>query len=328
MNISLLHNAKAGDDTFSPQKLTRLLKKEGGFKATYYPLKEALKDKKIFREIEKGPKMVVVAGGDGSLRKVSNRLLGSKHVIAPLPIGTANNIARSMGIFGSPEEIIAGWEKGEQRKVDMGVAEGPWGKKYFIEGLGLGLIGRAIAIIEDIDATSGRVFSTKEDKMHRDLCVMAALAHEMPPTPVKLYLEDNKTVDDYLLLEVLNINRAGPGIELAPNADPGDGQLDLVWASAHDRRTLAQSIEKCLSESNFGPTLMTRKVRKLRMAVGKCELRLDDKVVLRSEDFGKWTKDKRAKIEISVKPHALTFLVPASAKEQAPPPEKKSEKKE
>lgn len=313
-----MHNSKAGDVEFTPDKLVRMLRAEG-YKAKYFPLKQALEDARSFKAVLRRAKVIVVAGGDGSIRKVANRLAGTKHVLAPLPIGTANNIARSLGVVGSPREVIAGWKKGEERKLDLGVAKGPWGRKYFIEGLGLGLIGRTIAIIDDIDAVSGRVFSTKEDKMHRDLCVMAALAHEMPPTEVKLTVDGTKTIDDYLLLEVLNINRAGPGIELASAADPGDGRLDVVWATAQERRALSQSIEKCLSESRYGPMLTSRKVRRLKMAVGKCELRLDDKVVLRSEDFAKWTRDKRAKIEISIEPKAVTFLVPAAAPSKAPP---------
>jgi diacylglycerol kinase (ATP) len=325
MDVAVLHNAKAGDEEFSPKKLLKLLR-AGGYRATYFPLKEALKDKKLLKDALTHGKMVVVAGGDGSIRKVANRVVGSKRLIAPLPLGTANNIAHSLGVTGTPEEVIAGWENPVHRKIDLGVAKGPWGKKYFIEGVGLGLIGRAIAIIEDIDDVSGRVFSTKEDKMHRDLCVMAAVAHEMSPTQVKVVIDDNKTVDDYLLFEVLNINRAGPGIELANAADPGDGWLDLVWASAGERRKLTQSIEKCLADARHGPILPSQKVRKLRMAVGKCELRLDDKVVLRSEDFAKWTKDKRAKIEIGIEPKALEFLLPGNATPSPTPEAAKPEK--
>lgn len=318
MDVTLFHNAKAGDESFTPKKLIRLLKK-GGYRAAYYPLKEALDDKKLLKHALRGRKLTVVAGGDGSLRKIANRLADSHHAIAVLPLGTANNIASSLGIMGTPEEVIASWATARRAKIDMGVAEGPWGRKTFIEGIGLGLIGRSIAIIDDIDAASGRAFSTKEDKMHRDLCVMAALAHEMFPTTVKMDLDGNKSVDDYLLLEVLNINRAGPGIELASAADPCDGKLDLVWASAQERKAVAQSIEKCLSESRYRPLLTSRKIKRLRLAVGKCELRLDDKVVLRSEDFGKWTRDKRARIDIAVKPGAITFLLP-----EKPAPTKES----
>lgn len=308
-DVALLHNAKAGDETFSEAKLVKLLKR-GGYRAKYFPLKETLREKKP--EALKYGEFVVVAGGDGSIRKVATRLVGKDRPIAPLPLGTANNIARSLGLSGTPEEIVAGWAKPERRRIDVGIAKGPWGKKYFIEGVGLGLIGRAIAIIEDIDETSGRVFSSREDKLHRDLCVMAALAHEMPATEVKLAVDGEQLTDEFLLLEVLNINRAGPGIELAAAADPGDGWLDLVSATTHERRKLSQSIEKCLADSQRGPILTSRRVRKLRLAVHKCELRLDDKVVLRSEDFAKWTKDKRAKIEIGIEPKAVEFILPSA----------------
>lgn len=309
MDVVLFHNEKAGDKDFSPRKLEKLLRSQG-YKPKYFPLKEALQNKRLFKSALKQGKTIVVAGGDGSIRKVATRLVGSKHILAPLPLGAANNIARALGINGAPAEIIAGWAKPKYRKIDVGVARGPWGEKYFIEAIGLGLIGRAIAIIDDIDAISGRAFSTKDDKMHRDLCVMAALAHEMPPTRAKVSFKGNKTSDEYLLLEVLNINRAGPGLVLAENADPGDGKLDLVWATEMERRKLSENIERCLSDSKYRPTLESQKITKVRLAVRKCELRLDDKVVLRSEDFGKWTKHSEVKIEIQVEPAALEFMLP------------------
>lgn len=308
MDVALFHNAKAGDEDFTEGKLVKLLRREG-FRAKYFPLKEGLADDKALAHGE----FLVVAGGDGSIRKVANRLVGTKRRVAPLPLGTANNIARSLGIPTEPEKVVAGWKHPVRRHIDMGVAKGPWGKRYFIEGVGFGLIGRAIAIIDDIDANSGRAFTTREDKLHRDLCVMTALALEMPPTELKLVVDGEKLTDEYLLFEVLNINRAGPGIELATEADPSDGWLDVVSASSRERRKLTQSIEKCLSESRRGPILASRKVKKLKLAIGKCELRLDDKVVLRSEDFAKWTKDKRVKIEISIEHKALELLLPGSA---------------
>src|SRR3954469_13046578 len=204
MDVVLFHNAKAGDEEFSSSKIEKLLRSRG-FRPKYFPLKDVLRDKGLFKDALKYAREIVVAGGDGSIRKVATRLVGSKHVLAPLPIGTANNIARALGLTGTPAEIVAGWANAKYRKVDVGVAAGPWGEKYFIEAIGMGLIGRAIAIIDDIDATSGRAFSTKEDKLHRDLCVMAALAHEMPPTHAEIILKGNKTSDNYLLLEVLNI---------------------------------------------------------------------------------------------------------------------------
>lgn len=308
IDVALLHNAKAGDETFTEQRLVRLLKR-AGYRPKYFSLKKAFRNRKALEHGE----FVIAAGGDGSIRRVALELIGRKRVLAPLPLGTANNIARSLGVATDAEEAIAGWAAGVRRKIDVGVARGPWGKRTFIEGLGLGLLGRAIAIIEEIDETSGRVFSTTEDKLHRDLCVMMALAAEMPATDVKLMRDGEKKRDEFLLFEVLNINRAGPGIELAKSADPGDGWLDVVSATAGERRKLTRSIEKCLSESRRGPFLRSHKARRLRLALCECEVRLDDEVVLHREDFADVAKNGRVKIDIEVKRGALEFLVPAKA---------------
>jgi hypothetical protein len=83
-----------------------------------------------------------------------------------------------------------------------------------------------------------------------------------------------------------------------------------------ERRKLTRSIEQCLSESRRGPILSSEKVRKIRLVIGECEVRLDDKVVLRREDFAKWTKHGRAKIQIEIKPKALEFILPGKPDEQ------------
>lgn len=308
-DVVLLHNQNAGDEEHSETTLVKMLR-SAGYQPEYYPLKKGLKKTAVLEKAD----FVVAAGGDGSIRKVALALAGTGTAVAPLPLGTANNIAHSLGLDpADPEKIVAGWKHGVRRKIDVGVAKGPWGKKHFIEGLGFGLVGRAIAIIQDIDEHSGRVFSTGEDQLHRDLCVMVALAEEMPAIEAKVTADRLQQKDAFLLLEVLNINRAGPGLTLAAGADPGDGWLDLVSARAHERRKLTQSIEKCLSESRRGPLLRARRVRGLKLSVGKCELRLDDKVVLRRKDFH---GHHRIHIEVSLQRHAVEFLLPKTGRRE------------
>ena len=82
-----------------------------------------------------------MAGGDGTVAKVARRLVKSRSKIpmSVLPLGTANNVARTLGFDISAEAVIAGLKKGKTSSFDVGIARGPWGKRYFFEGAGAGL---------------------------------------------------------------------------------------------------------------------------------------------------------------------------------------------
>ena len=54
---------------------------------------------------------VIVAGGDGTVGKVAKRLAGTDVPLVVLPTGTANNIARSLGIGVDPHAVSSGLAK-------------------------------------------------------------------------------------------------------------------------------------------------------------------------------------------------------------------------
>ena len=94
---------------------------------------------------------------------------------------------RSFELRLRPEEIIDGWRKPRRRAFDVGVIAGPWGKRQFIEGVGVGLISRSIAVLEEIDEEAVYELKKSKHELHRDICVTAALAREMrrfPPRSV------------------------------------------------------------------------------------------------------------------------------------------------
>jgi diacylglycerol kinase family enzyme len=45
--------------------------------------------------------------------------------------------------------------------------------------------------------------------------------------------------EELLGLEAMNVRELGPNLPLAPDADPGDGLLDVVLVRSHDRDALA-----------------------------------------------------------------------------------------
>jgi hypothetical protein len=121
--IKLLHNPTAGDEGHTKKKLTPLIE-EAGWECRYSSTKE-----KGWEIIEPDTEFIAVAGGDGTIRKAALTLLDRKFSdkklpIAILPLGTANNISKSLGITGEVEDIIATWKTSEVKKYDIGRIEG------------------------------------------------------------------------------------------------------------------------------------------------------------------------------------------------------------
>ena len=275
MEVVVLHNAKAGDGSWSREELVRLIER-AGFKPRYYPLKTALKRPEL---LDRGD-FIAVAGGDGAIRKVALAVLGRNRPIAPLPLGTANNIARSFGVTARLEKIVKGWRKPRRQKFDVGFIKGPWGVRHFVEGVGVGLVSRAMAVVEAIDDVAKYELKKRKDRLHRDICVLAALAHEMHPLSALLSIDGRDLSDDFLLVEILNIRRAGPGVELASHASAADGRFDVVTATADQRERLWKALQSRLTDSTRVHNLTTRRARRIQLQVGEtCEMRIDDQTL-------------------------------------------------
>src|SRR5438034_8757860 len=150
MRVTLMHNPKAGDAEHGEKQLMTALAK-AGHHATYQSTKKS--DYK--KALKKSTDLVLAAGGDGTVGKIGCRLIDSGIPLGVLPLGTANNLARSLGFIASPEEIITGLEAAERRALDIGLARGPWGKRYFFESAG----GRLLA--GDLRNAKGQAQKTK-----------------------------------------------------------------------------------------------------------------------------------------------------------------------
>jgi diacylglycerol kinase family enzyme len=298
MDVVLLHNAKAGNESWSRRDLIKLVRR-AGYTPRYYPLRLALDDPTLLKRGE----FVIVAGGDGAIRKAALAMIGLGKPLAPLPLGTANNIVRSFELPLRIEDLIDGWRKPRRRPFDVGVAEGPWGRRHFIEGVGVGLISRSIAVIDEIDEEAVYELKKAKHKLHRDICVAAALAREMHPLPAHLSFDGRDVSGDFLLLEILNIRRAGPGLELAPHASPSDGRFDVVSATVAQRPRLLRTLKARLKDSGEGGNMTTRRARHVHFEVHvPCEMRIDDGTV---------HVEANTVVEMTIKSGALEFLLPA-----------------
>lgn len=80
--------------------------------------------------------VLAVVGGDGTLNEVLNGLPeGSEAAIAICPVGTANVVARELGMRSRPDAVAAAIEGNATRLMDIGLQ----GERRFLLGAGAGL---------------------------------------------------------------------------------------------------------------------------------------------------------------------------------------------
>jgi diacylglycerol kinase (ATP) len=80
----------------------------------------------------------------------------------------------------------------------------------------------------------------------------------------------------YFLAVAMNIRRIGTVLELAPDADPGDGRLDLVLLGEAERPALAAYLEGLLACEATRFSLTPRRAREIRIAWDLARGHLDD----------------------------------------------------
>src|SRR5690349_16284259 len=136
MRVVLIHNAGAGDGNQPTAESLQQLIRGAGHQVCY----RATSDENWASALSEPADVIAVAGGDGTIGRVATRMVDGSTPLAVLPMGTANNISHTLGVAGvSLPELIAAWARGHRRKLEVGIARGPWGERRFIEALGAGV---------------------------------------------------------------------------------------------------------------------------------------------------------------------------------------------
>jgi diacylglycerol kinase (ATP) len=290
MQAILLHNPGAGNGDTSAEDLLAALT-QGGVSARYCSTKSA----DFPGALGEPADLVLIAGGDGTVVRAIDHLRHRNVPIAILPLGSANNIARSLGIGGIPTEIArAGWQQTETRRLDVGTASGPWGRRPFVEAVGVGVLAEAAAAMADAAVQGGE----RSRRARRLLCEML---RDAQPRQASFVVDGQEVRISYLLAEIMNINSAGPRLLLAPDAWTGDGLLDFVYLEADGRAEMISWVE---SSSEGKPPLKARQGRGVAFEWRSGGLHIDD-------DFPS-APARPHMIEVELLPDPVTVVMPAS----------------
>lgn len=174
-----------------------------------------------------GAELVLVAGGDGTVRAVAEVLAGTEASLGIVPQGTGNLLARNLEVpLGDAGKAIARALDADERRIDIGWVSTDGGDEIgFAVMVGLGLDAQMLVETDDdlkdkagwlayVEAL-GRAVSASE------LVDFTMQIDEGTPEPVTAHT-----------LIVGNCGTIQGGVAILPDAVVDDGQLDVLLVSA------------------------------------------------------------------------------------------------
>lgn len=235
----LLHNPGAGDENHDKKEILKQIR-SNGFECIY----TSSKNKDLLSEIEDDVDFLIVAGGDGTIRKVVKKLLARKLIdksypVALLPMGTANNISKTLGLGDNHDIIIKSWAKASLKKIDVGKISQFDPSDFFIEGLGYGIFPRLIKDMREVDKN---LTDTPENSLKVAIQKLHDIIHSYKAKYCRIEADGINYSGKYILVEVLNMASIGPNLTLAPKADPGDGFFELILITEDQKDEFASYI--------------------------------------------------------------------------------------
>lgn len=210
--------------------------------------------------VQKPCDLVVAAGGDGTVAVVARTIIGHQLPLAILPLGTANNIALTLGLDGSIDDLIEAWRAGQRRPLDYGIARGPWGDRLFIESVGVGLIGAGIA---DAYAMTSRDAERASSSLPRTAQIYREALSRLQPSTAALEVDGTRIDGEFLLIEVLNIPFVGPNLVFAADTDASDGLLSVVVARSEQRQQLDDYLRHRMEGTDCPTSLVSHGGRRI-----------------------------------------------------------------
>ena len=239
---------------------------------------------RLVREARRdGVECVVVVGGDGTLNDVAQGYLnpdgslpGSGPALGLIPSGTGGDFRRTFGLGDSVEEAAERILKATPRPLDLGLLsvhshDGQLVRRAFLNITSFGIGGLTDRIVNESPKWMGGKAAFFLGTLR------AMLVYRNAPVRVR--------VDGTVWLEapIFNVALAngryfGGGMMIAPDADPGDGLLDVV--ALHDMSrvkaaALAQHIYKGEHLGQAGVSVTRGKLIEAEPLVASNEVLID-----------------------------------------------------
>ena len=272
--VSILVNGKGGAASRDPDiaKTVAMALAAAGLKAKVELIDGGECEVRAKAIAERGDKLVVVGGGDGTISAAASALLGTKTALGILPLGTLNHFARDLGIPTELEEAAALIATGKPRPVDVAEMNG----RVFINNSAIGLYP---LMVLDRDAQQRKLGRSKRlAVVVASIRTLARFNHQR----LTLTVNDEKEQIDTPLLFVGNndyrLDLGGPG----QRDSIEDGRLSVFVMRKKTRRGLVAAMIRVLIDRPRPDDMVAlENVQRLRVSSHRSSLAvsLDGEVV-------------------------------------------------
>ena len=224
LRAKLIFNASSGKPEESPQQLASILSEMQDqliLPEVFTVRPDSQLETVVSDAIKAGIKLIVVAGGDGTIDSVVGAVVGTDATLGIIPTGTRNNVAFNLGITGDIANSVALLRHGRRLKIDIGRVHCGHSRRWFLEGVALGLISDLYPMADNIQ--------------HGDLAQIGGLLSTLVsaiPSKLRISLDKNKRLDitTHMLL-IANMSFIGPRFQISPDVSFKDSCLDVFTFS-------------------------------------------------------------------------------------------------
>jgi diacylglycerol kinase (ATP) len=208
--------------------------------------------------VRAGRRYIVAAGGDGTLNEVVNGIVGAAHRprIGLLPLGTGNDFARTLGLPFSLEENIDILRAGKTRTIDI-VRVQSKRARYFVNVSAGGFSGIVRnKITPEIKRNWGPLAYIRG---------AAAALPKLHAYKTRIVIDDGEELSTAVYNVVIANGRfVAGGLPIAPEADPGDGLLDVILIPKRSPAEIALLAAEIIMGKHFSSSVVIfRRARKI-----------------------------------------------------------------
>lgn len=242
--------------------------------------------------IKENCKLLIVAGGDGSIGAIAKEVIGTDVAIAILPLGSFMNIARMLSVPKDLEKAIQIIKIGRTRKIDAGKITMIDGKKlkkplYFFEEAGLG-----------IEAGFHYHMNNFMKNSHiMSLINLVTMFFNYYKHSLEIYLDGKKIKTKTTMMGISNGSHTWAALNLASNSKLNDHKLTVLLYYMSTIELTWYFIKLFFRDRVKTRKVQKRQAKKIRVVTKRPRLVHADASII-----------GRTPVEFEVVPNAVTFV--------------------